>query len=188
MPPTQISPHRQTRASYVPNEGNLQKDSAQSFSRQNSKDLSSELNLSKARNPNKRGRKFFANQLHREIFFIVLGGALIPTLMTTVCLFYLIFNITAEEIGIPESIAYNLIPAAQKVTTILLVATPLVVLVFLILAHKISHKIIGPFDRIVRELEERLDTKRRDPIEPIRLRSGDKFRPLVEKINELLGK
>ena len=133
--------------------------------------------------PEGRGKKFFANIMHREIFIIVLGAALIPTLITAVVLFYLIFNITAEQIGIPESIAYNVIPAANKVVSILVIVMPLVVVVFLVLAYKISHRIIGPFDRIVRELGDRLETKDHSPI---RLRPGDKFQPLVNKINELL--
>src|SRR5690349_14955008 len=107
--------------------------------------------------PNYR-KSFFANPMHREIFYVVLGAALIPMLITAIGLFYLIFNITAEQIGIPEAVAYNVIPAAQKVTTILLIVTPPLVLLFLFMAHRISHQIVGPFDRIVRELDERIIT------------------------------
>ena len=148
--------------------------------------LASELS-SKKRNSSNR-KRFFANPLHREIFFIVLGAALIPMTITAVGLFYLIFNITAEELGIPEAIAYNIIPAAQKVTSILIFVTPPVILAILFMAHKISHQIVGPFDRIIRELDLRLDQKRRESAEPIRLRPGDKFQPLVDKINELFKK
>ena len=138
--------------------------------------------------PNNRGKKFFANDLHREIFLIVLSAALLPTFLTAVGLYYLIFNITAEQIGIPEAIAYNVIPAAKKVTAILLFLTPLVAGTILIFAYRLSHRIVGPFDRIVRELDDRLNTKRRDPVAPIKLRPGDKFQPLVDRINELLGR
>lgn len=132
--------------------------------------------------PNYR-KVFFANPLHREIFIIVLCAALVPMLITAIGLFYMIFNITAEQIGIPEAIAYNVIPAAQKVTMILFVVTPPLIAVILFMAHKVSHRIVGPFDRIVRELDQRVITKSRDPI---KLRPGDKFQPLVDKINELL--
>ena len=141
---------------------------------------------SKAPSRSNHRKRFFANPLHREIFFIVLGAALIPTLVTAAGLFYLIFNITAEQMGIPEAIAYNLVPASNKVLSILSVVTPIVIGALLIVAYKISHKIVGPFDRIVRELDQRLDTKRRDPVAPIKLRPGDKFQPLIDRINELL--
>lgn len=132
-----------------------------------------------------RGRRFFANTMHREIFFIVFLAALVPTLMTAIALFHLIFYITAEQVGIPEAIAYNIVPAAQHVTSILFVMMPIIVLVILTFAYQITHKIVGPFDRIVRELGERVREKSQ---EPIKLRKDDKFWPLVEKINRLLEK
>ena len=53
------------------------------------------------------------------------------------------------------------------------------------IAHKITHRMIGPFDRIVRELDECVKDRRHGPI---RLRKHDKFEPLVEQINILLDK
>src|SRR3989344_5978782 len=99
-------------------------------------------------------RQFFANQMHREIFWVIFLAVFAPTIITTVSLFYLIFNITAEQMGIPEAIAYNIMPAAQRVTIILLVTIPLATVGILVLAHKLTHNIVGPFDRIVRELGE----------------------------------
>jgi hypothetical protein len=99
-------------------------------------------------------------------------------------LFTLIFNITADEMGIPEAIGYNLIPAAKRVMGILLFALPVCIGFILIISHKISHQIVGPFDRILRELDENWREKRG---EPIRLRKGDKFQPLVERINRLIA-
>ena len=95
-------------------------------------------------------RQFFANQMHREIFWVIFLAVFAPTVITTVSLFYLIFNITAEQIGIPEAIAYNILPAAQRVTVILLITIPLAAVGILALAHKLTHNIVGPFDRSVR--------------------------------------
>ena len=130
-------------------------------------------------------RQFFANQMHREIFWVIFLAVFAPTIITTVSLFYLIFNITAEQMGIPEAIAYNIMPAAQRVTIILLVTIPLATVGILVLAHKLTHNIVGPFDRIVRELGECLDGKRQNPIT---IRQSDKFLPLVSRINQLLDK
>ena len=135
--------------------------------------------------PKNRGKVFFANQMHRNLFFLVFFASLVPTIVTAIFLFYLIFNITADQVGIPESIAYNIIPAAQRVIGALSVATPLIIFGILIFTYKTTHKIVGPFDRILRELDECIAGTREGPI---MLRKNDKFWPLVAKINILLSK
>ncbi|HOW36455.1 MAG TPA: hypothetical protein PL155_08600 [Candidatus Omnitrophota bacterium] len=134
---------------------------------------------------NRRGGKAFANTLHREIFFLISLTAVVPAAVTAFALFYLIFSITAEQMGIPEAIGYNLIPAAQRTVGVLLVAVPICVAVLLFIAHRITHRIVGPFDRIVRELSEIAQGTRKGHIF---LRKGDKFQPLVDKINNLIDK
>ncbi|MCM8771012.1 MAG: hypothetical protein NC936_03995 [Candidatus Omnitrophica bacterium] len=127
----------------------------------------------------------FANKLHRQIFILVSVAALLPAVIASIGLYYLIFGITANEVAIPESIAYNIIPAAKKAAVVILLVTPLAIGVILFFAWKISHAIIGPFDRIVRELDERIEGK---IIGHILIRKSDKFWPLVEKINKLIDK
>ncbi|MCP4652576.1 MAG: hypothetical protein GY858_04240 [Candidatus Omnitrophica bacterium] len=133
---------------------------------------------------NKRSR-FFANKMHREIFLLVFWSALIPATIIAIVLYCLIFNVTADQLGIPEAIAYNLIPAAQKIAAILMFSTPLSILLIMVAAHRIAHKIIGPFDRIIADIDSRLKGKSQGHIV---LRKGDKFLPLVIRINELLDK
>jgi hypothetical protein len=128
---------------------------------------------------------FFANRMHRELFLIVFFAALIPALITAIGIYYLIFNLTAKQLGFPEAVVYNLVPVARKVTAVLAVATPLSIAGILIFAHRITHRIIGPFDRIVRELDECVLGVRSGPI---MLRRHDKFWPLVHNINKLLAK
>ena len=123
--------------------------------------------------------------MHRELFLLVLFAALLPAIITGVSLYYLIFNITADQLGIPEAIASSIIPAAQQVISITAIATPILVLIILILAHKITHKVVGPFDRVIRELDECIEGSKQGHII---LRKGDKFLPLVERINALLNK
>ena len=133
----------------------------------------------------KRRKQFFANKMHKEMFYLIFFASLIPAMITAVALFYLIFNITAEQFGIPEAIAYNLIPAAQKVTIVILIAAPAAVALIMFFAHKITHRTVGPFDRIVRELDENIAGKRKSRIV---LRKNDKFWPLVDRINTLIDK
>ena len=132
-----------------------------------------------------RRRQTFANRLHKQIFLLVVLSALLPLIIATICLYYLIFGITALEIGIPETVAYHIMPAAQKVTIILLTVAPITILLILIFALRVTHRIVGPYDRIVRELDEHLENKRTGHII---LREKDKFQPLVDRINRLLDR
>ncbi len=132
-----------------------------------------------------RRKMLFANKLHRNIFLLVFFASLVPATLVTFSIYYLIFNIMAEQFVFPEAIAYSIIPATEKVTSIILTATPISILLILIIAHKIAHRIVGPFDRIIRELDERIEGKTNTPIT---VRDNDKFLPLVERINKLLNK
>ncbi len=127
----------------------------------------------------------FANAMHKEIFFLVFGAAIIPTIIVSVSLYYFIFYVTAEQIGIPETIAYHIVPAASKVTQMLFLVIPTVIIFILVLAYRISHSIVGPYDRIIREMNENLNGQRRGPIF---LRKNDRFGPLVCAINNILQK
>ncbi len=136
-------------------------------------------------NRKNRRRRVFANKIHREIFLAIFLPVFLTAAIVSVAIYYLIFGITAEQVAIPEAIAYNLIPASEKVTVILLFSALPIILAILIFAYKVSHKIVGPFDRIVRELDERIKGENRNHIT---VRKGDKFKPLVDNINKLLDK
>lgn len=130
-------------------------------------------------------KRIFANKLHKQIFFVFFIAALVPTLVVTVCLYFLIFNIVASQLTVPEAIAYNIIPAAKEVIIILSISVPIIILLILLFAHKITHAMIGPFDRIVRELDECIEGKKEGHIV---IRKNDNFCPLVERINKLLDR
>lgn len=132
-----------------------------------------------------RRRQFFANKMHRELFLLIFFAAVLPAGIVTVLLYYLIFGITADQVAIPEAIAYNIIPAAKRVIVILSFAVPISIMALLILAYKLSHRIVGPFDRLIREIDESIEGKRKAPL---RLRKADRFRPLVDRINKLLDR
>ena len=131
-----------------------------------------------------RGKQFFANRMHREIFWLVFLAAFVPTVITSVSLFYLILSMTAEQLAIPEAIAYNILPAAQRVTAVLLIAIPTTTVILLVFAYQATHRIVGPFDRIVRELQAHAQGAGKGPIV---IRKNDKFVPLVTQINALLA-
>ena len=136
-------------------------------------------------NKNERRKKSFANKMHRDVFLLIFLASLLPALIVAICLYYLIFSVTASQFAIPEAIAYNIIPAAKRVTLILLIAAPVSILIILILVYKITHAIIGPFDRIVSELDEYLKGEKKGRI---LIRRADKFWPVVYRINKLLDR
>jgi sensor histidine kinase YesM len=108
-----------------------------------------------------RRKQIFANKIHREVFLFISAASLLPVSIATFLLYYLIFGIVSREIGIPEAIAYNTIPAAKRVLIILSLAAPISIAVLLVTAYKITHKIVGPFDRILREVDEHISGKRK---------------------------
>lgn len=130
-----------------------------------------------------RRRRFFANAFHRQLFFLVYLGAVVPMLLAVIGVYYVIFHILADEMVFPEAIISNVFPAAQKALAFFAVAVPVAALVILIIAYKVTHQIVGPFDRLVNELDlcARGPTSRR-----LSLRKGDKFWPLVNRINLVL--
>ncbi len=134
-------------------------------------------------NRNKR-RQFFANKFHRQIFFIIVLAALLPTIIVAIALYYLIFGVIAQEVAIPETIAYHIMPAAKRATAIIFTLAPLVIITILTIARRITHSILGPYNRIIREIDENLEGNTHQ----IKLRKQDKFSPLVERINRLLIK
>ncbi len=134
---------------------------------------------------NNKRYKTFANKLHRDIFLTVLAAALLPCFIVTIALYYLIFSVMSGQLGIPEAIAYNIIPAARKVSLYLILAAPASVFIMLIIAYQVTFRIIGPFDRIVRELDNVIEGKKEGHIV---IRKKDKFQPLVDGINRLIDK
>jgi len=120
-----------------------------------------------------------------RLLVLIFFAAVVPAGIVTLCLYYLIFNMMAWQIGIPEAVAYNLIPVARKVNLIIAVALPISLVIIWLLALELSHKLLGPIVRLEKDLDERISSKKSGPI---KLREKDVLRPIVDKINQLLYK
>ncbi|MFH0732274.1 MAG: hypothetical protein V2A72_05070 [Candidatus Omnitrophota bacterium] len=132
---------------------------------------------------NKRTKKFIGSTAQKNLLLLVFLSAVIPAAIVIVCLYYFIFNLLAWQLGIPESIAYNLIPVANKINLILLVSLPVALLAIWFIALEASNRIVGPLARLERELDERIANKKSGPI---RLRDKDVLKPIVDKMNQLM--
>ena len=134
---------------------------------------------------NKRIKKFIGSPAQKKLLILVFAAAVIPAGIVALCLYYLIFNLLAWQIGIPEAVAYNLIPVARKVNLIILIALPITLLVIWTIALGLSHRIFGPLSRLEGELDDRISDKKSGPIQ---LREKDVLKPLADKINMLINK
>ncbi|UCD14870.1 MAG: methyl-accepting chemotaxis protein [Candidatus Omnitrophota bacterium] len=133
----------------------------------------------------RRRRKFVDIPFQRKLLIFIFVSAMIPAVIVAICLYYLIFNLLAQQMVIPEAIAYNLIPVARKVTVIIFISLPVTLLIIWIIAVEMSHKIAGPLFRLERELDRRISG---EDSSYITVRKKDELKSLVEKINQLLDK
>jgi len=136
-------------------------------------------------NLNKRKAKFIGTALQNKTLILVFFASVVPVTIIAICLYYLIFNMLAWQLGIPEAIAYNLVPVARKVNLIILIALPITLFVIWFMALELSHRIAGPLYRLEKELNERIEGNKSGPIQ---LREKDELKALADKINKLIIK
>lgn len=125
------------------------------------------------------------NKLERHYLRLIALSIILPTLITGGCLYYVIFNLMAEQLGIPEVVAYHLLPVVEKVNLILMVSLPLLFLILFFIGVILSRRLVGPIERLEKELKEVVSgnlSKR------LKLRRNDTLKPLVDDINTLLDR
>ncbi|MFC1514948.1 hypothetical protein ACFL5X_03505, partial [Candidatus Omnitrophota bacterium] len=129
---------------------------------------------------NRRRKKLLGSSLERKLLILMFIAAVVPAGVVAVCLYYLIFNLFAAEVMIPEFIAYTLIPVSDQVNMIMLICLPLVLIGIWFLTVTLSHRITGPIYRLEKELDARIKGTKKGPIH---LRKGDEkaMMSLVEK-------
>jgi len=125
------------------------------------------------------------NPLQKRYLFVILMAILLPLLITAGCLYYLIFQLLAEQLGIPESIAYNLFPVVSQVNTILLIALPPVIIVLFIVGLVLSHRLIGPLNRLENDLKKIAEG---DYSIRLAVRKDDDLKPIANAVNKIIDK
>ena len=129
--------------------------------------------------------QFLTNKpLQFKFLLLIMVSMLIPLILVGGCLYYLIFTLVAEQLGIPESIAYNLFPVIKQINLILLVGIPPIVIFLLLWGIFLSHKFIGPLTRIEKEIKKIADSG--DSSKRIRVRRNDAIKPIADAINKFL--
>lgn len=132
-----------------------------------------------------RRKKIFANkQVQLKYLLLLIISMAVPLLFAICCLYYLIFTFVAEQLGIPESIAYNLFPVVKKINAMLAIGLPPLFLLLIWWGTILSHRFAGPLQRLEKELHK--ITHSGDYSHRIHLRKSDDVKPIADAINKLL--
>lgn len=117
---------------------------------------------------------------------LLMVSMVVPLIFVGGCLYYLIFSIMAEQIGIPEYIARHMLPVISKVNIILLIGVPPLFILLIIWGIVLSHRFSGPIERLEKELKK--VTERAEYSHRIKVRRHDDMKSIVDSINGLIAK
>ncbi|MEI6631417.1 MAG: methyl-accepting chemotaxis protein [bacterium] len=135
--------------------------------------------------PNRRKRYFMKSGLQNRYLRLILLAIVLPTFLFSFCLCYLAFYLMAEQLGIPESVAYNITPVIGKIGIVLLLGLPVISILLLLWGLVISHRIAGPIYRLEQELDK---ISKGDFSLRIRFRKKDELASIAQGINKVLDK
>ncbi|MFC1675411.1 hypothetical protein ACFL1K_05975 [Candidatus Omnitrophota bacterium] len=134
---------------------------------------------------NKRSKKYLGTSFQKRLLILVFVSSAVPALIVAMCMYYMIFNLFARQLFIPEVIAFHLMPVLKQVTAVIIIVLPAALFLIWIYALNLSHRISGPVLRLERELHERITGIKSGPIE---LREEDELKSVSIKLNRLLRK
>jgi len=117
---------------------------------------------------------------------LLIVSMIVPVVFVAGCMYYLIFTIMAEQLGIPEYVAYNLFPVIKKINMILLIGVPPLFIALILWGIVISHRLTGPIERLVSELKKIAEHGHYSS--RLRLRKNDDMKPIADAINKVLDK
>ena len=125
------------------------------------------------------------NKLQLKFLALILLSIMIPLFVVGGCLYYFIFQIMAEQLAIPESIARNLIPVLHKINFLLLVSLPPVIILIFVVAALLTHRVTGPLWRLENDLKK---ISEGDYSVRLKIRKDDDLRPVVDIINKIIDR
>lgn len=116
---------------------------------------------------------------------LLMISMVIPLVFAVGCLYYLIFTIMAEQIGIPEYVAQTLFPVIGKINAILLIGVPPLFIILILWGIVLSHRLAGPMERLEKDIKK---ISEGDYAKRIHVRKNDDIKPLADALNILLDK
>ncbi|MFC1548864.1 HAMP domain-containing protein [Candidatus Omnitrophota bacterium] len=115
--------------------------------------------------------------------FILILSMVIPTVFVGGCLYYLILQVMAEQIALPDVIARDLMPVIERINFILAVGLPVVFVLLLTWAVVLSYRFVAPLERLEEDIK-RIDEG--DYSVRLQIREDHDLSPIAGVINDLV--
>ena len=132
-----------------------------------------------------RFKLFNRTTLQFKYMLLVVIAMIVPTILVGSFLYYFIFTMTAEQMGIPEVIAINLIPVLEKINFMLVLGLfPMFILIYL-WGLMLSNRFCGPLRRVEADLDKILEG---DLSVRFKVREKDDIKSIVDKLNTVLDR
>lgn len=115
--------------------------------------------------------------LQSQLIWLIFAALTVPTLIFGWSLYSLIHDFTSTPVQLTA------VEMVMKTVPYVAVAYPVLLACILILSFHVTNRIVGPVDRLIREIGDRVEGRSSGPLH---LRPGDALIPLVEQINRVL--
>ena len=124
---------------------------------------------------------FRANKFQRPILNLIVTLAMLMLAMMVICIAFLYFDV-ATAIYYPE----RSVGTVKGTIIVSLMVLPLILFLGIFWAYSISNRLIGPFERVIRELDEVISQNKKRHISA---RPGDELAgELLKRINTLIDR
>ncbi len=127
-------------------------------------------------------RSFFrVTEFQKPFLNLVIGLAVITLTMMVVCIGFLLYDVSTFIVD-PQSTVNTM----KAMVYLLLILLPLILMGGIFWAYYITSKVIGPFERLIRELDEILETGKKKHLQT---RQGDRLaKEMLKRINALIDR
>lgn len=109
----------------------------------------------------------------------------VPTVIIGGCLYYFIFKVMAEQIGLPDVIARDLLPVVYRINYMLMISLPLFFIVMITWAVILSYKFVAPLERLEEDIKNIDDG---DYSVRLQVDKDHDLAPIAAVINDLVDK
>jgi len=130
-----------------------------------------------------RKQYFIKGPIQGRYLIAIVISMIVPTLLVSGCLYYLIATLMAQQLALPESIYGHLIPVLKRINLYLAVGLPIIFIAIFFYGVLISHRFAGPMYRLEKDLDEIIAGNHKVRI---RFRKYDRLDNIAEKLNKVL--
>ena len=131
----------------------------------------------------KRKQYFIHSPIQKRYLIHSTCMMIVPALIVSFCLYFLIFYLISDELMIPETVIQTMKPVILKLNVILGFGLPLLFCILFFSAIIISHRLAGPLYRLEKDLEK---IAHGEYSLRIKFRKQDHLDELAHKMNAVL--